>query len=101
MKQNKEAGLSLIEMLMVLLIITVLIILLIPNLSTRSEAVHSRGCEALVNTVQAQVQAYQLDKGKLPSSLSELVTNNYIEEEQKTCPNEKELQYDASTGKIS
>jgi len=101
MKQNKEAGFTLIEMLIVLMIITVLIILLIPNLSTRSEDVHSRGCEALINTVQAQVQAYQLDKGKLPTSLTQLATENYIEEEQKTCPNEKELQYNASNGKVS
>ena len=101
MKRNRESGFTLIEMLIVLMIITVLIILLIPNLSTRSKDVHSRGCDALVNTVQGQVQAYQLDKGSLPSSLQALTTANYIEEKQKTCPSGEKLLYDETTGKVS
>lgn len=101
MKHHKEAGFTLIEMLIVLMIITVLIILLVPNLSKRSEDVHSHGCSALINTVQAQVQAYQLDEGKLPNSLDTLVTEKYIEAEQKSCPNGEALKYNQSDGKVS
>ncbi len=88
---NDERAFTLIEMLIVLTIITVLILLVIPNLTDKSATVHDRGCEALVQTVQAQVSAYQLDKGKKPSSLDELSREAYISNDQKQCKNGKIL----------
>src|SRR5699024_755300 len=86
-------GFTLIEMLIVLLVISVLIILIIPNLSGKSTEVHDKGCDALVSVVQAQVDAYYLDEGQYPSSLNTLVSKGYITEDQKTCPNQKKLIY--------
>lgn len=88
---NNEKAFTLIEMLIVLLVITVLIILFIPNLTDQSSAVHDKGCEALVQTVQSQVYAYQLDHGKLPSSLQVLVNEQYISNDQLACQNNKSL----------
>ncbi len=88
---KNEKGFTLIEMLIVLTIITVLIILIVPNLTDRSEAVHEEGCEALKETVQAQVSAYQLENGKLPSSLSTLERSGFITEDQQKCKNGKSL----------
>lgn len=88
---KKEKGFTLIEMLIVLTIITVLILLIVPNLTDKSTSVHDKGCDALVQTVQAQVSAYQLDTGNLPSTLNQLQTEKYISEEQKTCKNGKAL----------
>ncbi|MEI3606810.1 competence type IV pilus major pilin ComGC [Pseudogracilibacillus sp. SE30717A] len=84
---KKEDAFTLIEMLIVLTIITVLILLVVPNLTDKSTTIHDRGCEALVQTVQAQVGAYQLDKGKKPNSLDELRKEDYIKEDQKQCKN--------------
>lgn len=88
---KNEKGFTLIEMLIVLTIITVLILLIVPNLTDKSEAVHDQGCNALKETVQAQVSAYQLEKGKLPSSLSELKSAGFISEDQQKCKNDKKL----------
>lgn len=88
---RNERGFTLIEMLIVLLVITVLIILFIPNLTDQSSRVHDKGCQALVQTVQAQVHAYQLDHGNLPTSLQTLVTENYISSDQLKCQNNKNL----------
>lgn len=88
---KNEKGFTLIEMLIVLTIITVLIILIVPNLTDRSEAVHEEGCEALRETVQAQVSAYQLENGRLPSSLSALETSGFISKDQQKCKNGKNL----------
>ncbi|HLS66561.1 MAG TPA: competence type IV pilus major pilin ComGC [Pseudogracilibacillus sp.] len=87
----KEKGFTLVEMLIVLLIITVLILLIIPNVTDNSEAVHDKGCKALKETVQAQVSAYQLEKGKLPTTLDDLVTAGFISSDQKKCQNGKRL----------
>lgn len=87
----KEHGFTLVEMLIVLLIITVLILLIIPNITDNSETVHEKGCRALKETVQAQVSAYQLEKGKLPNSLDDLVKDGFISSDQKRCQNGKRL----------
>lgn len=83
-KNNK--GFTLVEMLIVLMIISVLIILIVPNLTGRTKNVHEKSCEALVTVVQAQVDAFHLETGRLPTSLDELVPD-YIKEEQKECKN--------------
>jgi|SRR5699024_3775777 len=88
---KKEKGFTLIEMLIVLTIITVLILLIIPNVTDKSTDVHETGCEALVQTVQAQVSAYQLDNGKKPTSLDVLRRADYISAEQMECKNGTKL----------
>lgn len=96
---KNQKGFTLVEMLIVLMIITVLILLIIPNLANRSADVHDKGCDALVGLVQSQVSAYQLDKGSLPSSLDNLVDEEYIEAEQTACQNGTDLSY--SNGIVS
>lgn len=95
---KKEKGFTLIEMLIVLAIISVLIILIVPNLTSKSEAVNEKGCDALVKVVQTQVNAYHLDHGKYPKDLNDLV-GEYITSDQLTCPNGVELTY--QNGKVS
>jgi len=96
---KNEKGFTLIEMLIVLLVISVLIILIVPNLGDRSTEVHDKGCDALVSLVQAQVEAYYIEEDAYPANLDDLVPS-YINEEQKTCPNGKVLQYNGS-GNVS
>lgn len=50
MKRN-EKGFTLVEMLIVIAIISVLIILFIPNLTGKTKDVNDKGCEALVHLV--------------------------------------------------
>ncbi|BAC13866.1 competence type IV pilus major pilin ComGC [Oceanobacillus iheyensis] len=90
---KKESGFTLIEMLIVLMVISVLMILIIPNIGEKSEDVHSKGCEALVSVVQAQVDAFLLENGQYPSSLEELIEMDFITEDQLTCPNNNVLTY--------
>lgn len=97
---KNEKGFTLIEMLIVLLVISVLIILIVPNLGDRSADVHRKGCEALVELVQAQVEAYHIEENDYPVSLDDLVTAEYIKDEQTSCQNEN-LVYDGSTGNVS
>lgn len=98
---KNDRGFTLIEMLIVLLVITVLIVLIIPNLSGRTEHIYSKGCEALKATVQAQVDAYHLEKKHYPASLNTLVTDEYLSAEQTSCQNDEELVYDSSTGTVT
>ena len=99
---KNQNGFTLIEMLVVLMIVSVLMILIIPNLGNKSEDVQTKGCEALVSVVQAQVDAFYIENNNYPSNLQELVTKNYIRENQTYCSTaNNSLAYDSSTGKVN
>lgn len=83
---KKQSGFTLVEMLIVLMIISMLILLIVPHVSKKSANIHDKGCDALVELVQAQVIAYELDNKSKPNSLDEL-EGNYIEEKHRTCGN--------------
>ncbi|GAA0435978.1 MAG: competence type IV pilus major pilin ComGC [Bacillota bacterium] len=97
---SDNKGFTLIEMLIVLMIISVLIILIVPNLSEKSKDVNSKGCKALVAVVQAQVDTVYAESGIYPTSLDAMVPK-YIKEEQKSCSNKTPLNYNRETGKVS
>ncbi|WP_040985296.1 competence type IV pilus major pilin ComGC [Oceanobacillus jeddahense] len=84
---KNEKAFTLIEMLIVLMVISVIMILIIPNLGKKTGDVHSKGCDALISVVQAQADAYHIDTGNLPSSLNQLVSADYITDDQTTCSN--------------
>lgn len=71
-KKQKYAGFTLLEMLIVLLIISVLILLFVPNLAKHKETVDKKGNEAIVKIVESQIELYTLEKNRTPS-LNELV----------------------------
>lgn len=84
-----EKGFTLIEMLIVLFIISVLLLVTIPNITKSNEAVEDKGCEALVELVETQMELYKIndENGKYPESITELTTEGYLESHQTTCPN--------------
>lgn len=84
-----QKGFTLIEMLIVLLVISVLLIITIPNIVKQQGTIRDKGCEALVKMVQGQVQAYHIDHNNLPADMGELSGKGYINSA--TCPNGNEL----------
>jgi competence protein ComGC len=96
-KMLNERGFTLIEMLIVLLVISILLIITIPNITKHQSTIHSKGCEAFVKMAQAQVQAYEIDNAKLPASIDVLETEGYLK--QKSCPNGTAISMD-NKGKV-
>ncbi|MFS0561929.1 competence type IV pilus major pilin ComGC [Terribacillus sp. 179-K 1B1 HS] len=76
---RNEKGFTLVEMLIVLLVISVLMILVVPNLADKNDRVQTQGCDALVKLAESQVQTYKIDHGTAPTSLSQL-QNGYLTE---------------------
>ncbi|HEY4602630.1 MAG TPA: competence type IV pilus major pilin ComGC [Cerasibacillus sp.] len=99
---KNQKGFTLIEMLIVLMIISVLIILIVPNLTGKTKEVNTKGCDALVAVVQAQVESYALDNGSFPPSLQTLVSEEYITDQQLYCGNaaDNPLRYDPEKGRV-
>ncbi|WP_416827213.1 competence type IV pilus major pilin ComGC [Ectobacillus polymachus] len=88
-----EKGFTLLEMLLVLVIISVLLLLIIPNIVKQRETVNNKGCDALVKTTESQVQAYQLNNGTIPS-IQALLDEKYISTAK--CPDGRPLMIDSN-----
>lgn len=94
---KNENGFTLIEMMIVLLIITVLVLIALPNVAKHSKSIDKKGCDAYVKMVEGQVQAYKMDKKKVPS-LSELTGDGYLPSEP-ACPDGSAISIDGD-GKV-
>ncbi len=60
--KNKEAF-TLMEMVLVLFIISVLMLMIIPNVANTKNSVETKGTDALAVVVQTQADMYELDTG--------------------------------------
>ena len=74
--------LSLIEMLVVLLIISVLLLLFVPNLTKQKDSVTDTGNRAVVKVVESQAELYELNHQNEKASLSKLVAEGQITQKQ-------------------
>ena len=79
-KRNLQAF-TLIEMLVVLLIISILLLLFVPNLSKQKDKVKDVGSAAIVRLVETQAESYELDHDN-KATLSQLVKDGQITQEQ-------------------
>jgi prepilin-type N-terminal cleavage/methylation domain-containing protein len=86
MKNNK--GFTLVEMIFCLSIILIILLLVIPNISSKSMIVKEKGCDAQLEVVNSIILLYELENDSLPTSLSQLTQGStpYLKEKQATCP---------------
>ncbi|MFX3674372.1 MAG: competence type IV pilus major pilin ComGC [Paenisporosarcina sp.] len=91
MKQIKnQSGFTLIEMMIVLLIISVLILITIPNVAKHSATIDEKGCEAYVKMVQGQVEAFRIEENSIPT-LANLVEKEYLHADEISCPDGRSI----------
>ena len=81
LKEAKAKAFTLVEMLVVLLIISVLLLLFVPNLTKQKDAVNDKGKAAVVKVVESQAELYSLEKNER-ASLSKLEADGRITVEQ-------------------
>lgn len=80
-----EAGFTLIEMMIVLMIISILLLVAIPNMTKSNSVVKEKTCESTIHLLQSQVEAYATEHGgQMPSSLDELKSEGYVDKTR--CP---------------
>ncbi|WP_078552871.1 competence type IV pilus major pilin ComGC [Bacillus alkalicellulosilyticus] len=86
---KNQKGFTLVEMMIVLLIISILLLIAVPNMTKNSSVAQSKGCEATIELLQTQVGAYEVEKGAKPATLQVLLDEDYVDRIQ--CPDGKEL----------
>ncbi|MEK4565613.1 competence type IV pilus major pilin ComGC [Alkalihalobacillus sp. FSL R5-0424] len=85
-----QKGFTLVEMLVVLMIISILLLIAIPNMTKNNEVANEKGCDATIKLLQSQVSVYQLEEKAPPGSINDLVDGGYAD--QGTCPNGDQLE---------
>ncbi|MFD0898596.1 competence type IV pilus major pilin ComGC [Loigolactobacillus binensis] len=77
-----QKAFTLIEMVVVLFIITLLILIILPNVGAQRKKAQTTGDDAFRTTIETQQQLYQNEHdGKMPT-LQELKTDGYLTERQ-------------------
>lgn len=98
MKLKNQKGFTLVEMLVVLLVVSILLLITVPNVTKHNSVIKEKGCEAMIKMVEAQVQAYELDKGVKVSAIGDIVGDGYLDKTP-ACPNGDTITID-SNGKV-
>ena len=80
-ERGRVRAFTLIEMLVVLLIISVLLLLFVPNLTKQKDVVKEKGNQAIVKVVESQAEIYRLDHSDGPS-LDKMLKEGNIEASQ-------------------
>ncbi|MGR3741432.1 competence type IV pilus major pilin ComGC [Companilactobacillus sp. DQM5] len=88
MKKNlkRRSGFTLIEMVFVIFIISLLLLIIIPNISQQKSHATNKTDEAFITTIQGQADLYE---GDGTPSLEQLAKEHYISEKQLKHANEK------------
>lgn len=74
--QNQK-GFTLIELLICLFIITIIVLLIIPNLKDQKKFIENKGCDAYVKMVDTQIEAFEL-KERQTATIALLVEKGYV-----------------------
>ncbi|HEM3548209.1 competence type IV pilus major pilin ComGC [Streptococcus suis] len=75
--EMKVKGFTLVEMLVVLGIISLLLLLFVPNLSQQKDAIQKKGDAAVVKVVESQMELYELEYDK-EATVADLQAAGYI-----------------------
>lgn len=95
MKQSKiiqnQKGFTLLEMAIVVLIISVLFLLTVPNIQKTMGIVNEKGCKAIEKVADSAILQYKMKNGEYPASVSDLVSEGLLTEDQLKCDGSKTL----------
>lgn len=77
-KLKKRSAFTLVEMSIVLFIISLLILIMLPNLAQQRRNANKIHANAMVSMIQTQVEAYENDTGNNNATLEQLQKSNYL-----------------------
>ncbi len=95
-KSHREAGLTLIEVLIVVFIISIVLAILIPNYAASTKSAKEKLCVTAVQMVNAQIELYRIDHPdkaleKEPDKIFQQLINGGYLRQAPVCPTEGEI----------
>lgn len=87
MSRRNRKGLTLVELLIVILILGALAAIAIPKITTSATNAKRRVCETNIDTMNTMIEVYYADEDSYPSTLSTLTADpNYFPDGAPACP---------------
>ena len=74
---KNQKGFTLIEMMIVLLVISVLLLITVPNVTKNNSTINKKGSEAYVRMVEGQIEAFKMENQRIPT-VEELIAGEYL-----------------------
>lgn len=96
MKNRIKKSFTLIEMTVVLFIISLLILIILPNVTSQKHNARNIQGDALTEVVQTQVDLYENEYNHLPESLDDLKEKGYLSDKQMDQVNRDGIKVDSS-----
>ena len=100
---KKENGFTLIEMIFCISVILVILLLVIPEVTSKNRIVKEKSCDAQIEVVNSQIVLYEIEHGELPTSMSQLTSGShpYLKEKQAVCPSGLAIQINDGEAYVS
>ena len=84
---RNRKGLTLVELLIVVIILGALAAIAIPRITTSSTTAKQNACNTNVDTLNTAIEMYKMDKSSYPASLTTLTGDaNYFPDGAPACP---------------
>jgi type II secretion system protein G len=98
---RSRKGLTLIELLIVVIILGALAAIAIPRITTSATTAKQNACTTNIDTLNTSIEMYHVDKGSYPGVLTTLTADvNYFPDGAPTCPFSVAYTMDATTHRI-
>ena len=99
---RSRKGLTLIELLIVVIILGALAAIAIPRITTSATTAKSNACKTNVDTLNTAIEMYQIDNGSYPSALTTVTSDaNYFPDGAPACPFTTTYDYDSGTHRVT
>jgi len=87
MANAKRKGLTLVELLIVVIILGALAAIAIPRITTSTATAKANACATNIDIMNSQIELYRADTGSYPSTLATLTGDaNYFPDGAPVCP---------------
>ncbi|MBR3356828.1 MAG: prepilin-type N-terminal cleavage/methylation domain-containing protein [Solobacterium sp.] len=89
--KNSKKGFTLLEMVIVLMVISVIFLLSVPNIQKTMTIVRDKGCRAVEKVADAAILQYRMEHGNDPGGIQDLIAEGLLSEEQTHCGGDRNL----------
>ncbi len=99
---RRRKGLTLMELLIVVIILGALAAIAIPRITTSATTAKINACKTNVDTLNTSIEMYNVDTGSYPSALTDVTTDaNYFPDGAPACPFGTAYSYSTTTNRVS